>query len=1105
MNVFTELLKEQEQFKQILQSLKSGKSPIRITGTCETQKVHLAFSLCNVLSKNMLYVAPDDITAKFVFEDLKFFTDNVLLFPSKEIILHQVDAKSDENAKKRLDVLSKMTVSDRFFIVTTIEALALKVGDKKSFIKNSIKIKNGDILEVETITKQLNSLGYKREANVEANGQFAVRGGIVDVFPYNVTMPLRIEFWDNEVDVIKWFDSDTQLSVEKTDCVFIPPATDGFGENCVTLCDYLENYIAFYDEPHHIDEYYNSAVKELTDKILSAIEHDSFINKDKANVSFYLQDYNEILNSISPSPIVGLSNLSTAAKGLKPKEIFHLSAKSMPSYHGNLALMCEDLQHYVENLYRIIIPCSTDVKFNTLKQMLKQQGVKVSTNIKTLPQRGSVTLINGKLRFGFEYPLVNCAFFSDNEFGADKKSSNLRFKRKTNVRNISDINIGDYVVHYIHGIGVYKGIHQLSVDNIVKDYIKIQYKGSDMLYVPVNQLDMVNKYIGAETGVKVNKLGSNEWSATKKKVRESLEVLAKDLIDLYAKRENMKGFKFSPDCDYQHEFEDTFLYLETEDQLSAIKDVKKDMESDKPMDRLLCGDVGYGKTEVAIRAAFKAVLDSKQVAYLVPTTLLAKQHFDTFSQRMKDFPIKVEMLSRFRSKKHQEKIIEELKDGSIDIVIGTHKLLQKGIGFKDLGLLIVDEEQRFGVSHKEKIKELKNNIDVLTLSATPIPRTLNMAMTGLRDMSVLNDPPSNRHPVQTYVMEYDENTVKNAIRREVARNGQVYYLYNRVEGIERLAAKLSSMLPELRVVYAHGKMSEKELENVMGAVLNNEYDVLVCTTIVETGLDIPNMNTMIIEDADKFGLSQLYQLRGRVGRSSRLAYAYLLVKRNKILDEVAEKRLKAIKEFTEFGSGIKIAMRDLEIRGAGSVLGKRQHGHMNQVGYELYCKLLDSAVRKLKENEEFVEDISVTIDISVSGFVPSSYIEDQKTRVDVYKTIASIGSVDDSMKVIDELIDRFGDVPPSVLNLIDGALIRNVAKLLFITDVSQKGDVVYFKLTDKTPMDKVINCVSKNRVELYILGKDTPVLAYKPQKTSQKSISKSVLKILTDIYNIDME
>ncbi|MBQ2897451.1 MAG: transcription-repair coupling factor [Clostridia bacterium] len=1105
MNFFTELLKEQEQYNLILESLKSEQSPIRITGTCETQKVHLAFSLCNELSKGMLFVVSDALTAKLACQDLSFFAgDNVMLFPPKDIIFHTVDAKSNQNIKDRIKVLSKIvSFNEKPIIVTTIEALSQKIASRNSFINNSISIKEGEFFDIEKLTYTLAKLGYKRESNVEFQGQFSVRGGIVDVFSYSESHPFRIEFWDNEVDTIKIFDPDTQLSIEKINSVFIPPAKDDFGDDYVTLCDYLNEYIAFFDEPHRIDEYYKSTVKSLADSMANAVENGFSFSKSRGDISFYLEDYNKILNSIKPNLIVGLSNLSTSSRGLSPKGIFSITAKSMPTYSGNLALLCDDLNHYIDNQYRIIIPCETETKLSILKKMLKESGINTVCNPKGMAKRGVATLVSGKLRLGFEYPLTCCAFFSDNELLSGEKKSSLKLRRKSNIRDISDINIGDYVVHYAHGIGIYKGIHQLSVDNIVKDYLKIQYKGADMLYVPVNQLDMVNKYIGAETGIHVNKLGGNEWNATKNKVRESLEVLAKDLIELYAKRENSTGFKFSPDCDYQYEFEDTFIYQETEDQIKAIKEVKKDMESSKPMDRLLCGDVGYGKTEVAIRAAFKAVLDSKQVAYLVPTTLLAKQHYDTFVQRMKDFPIKVEMLSRFCSKKQQDRIVQELKNGHVDIIIGTHRILQKDVDFKDLGLLIVDEEQRFGVTHKEKIKELKNNVDVLTLTATPIPRTLNMAMTGLRDMSVLNDPPSNRYPVQTYVMEYDESAVKNAIKRELARGGQVYYLHNRVEGIERLAIKLSNLLPEARIVYAHGKMSEIELESVMASVINKEYDVLVCTTIIETGLDIPNMNTMIIEDADKFGLSQLYQLRGRVGRSSRMAFAYLFVKKNKILDEIAEKRLKAIKEFTEFGSGIKIAMRDLEIRGAGSVLGKKQHGHMNQVGYDLYCKLLDAAVRKLKNNKDVPEDIQVTIDLTVSNFIPAKYIEDQKTRVDIYKAIASIEVYEDSFKIIDELIDRFGDPPQSVLNLIDSALIRNAAKLLFITDISQKSDVIYFKLSQQTPIEKVINYVSENRIELYLSSVKTPLLVYKPKSLTQHNICKNILKILTDIYNIN--
>jgi len=1106
MSIYVELLKEQEQFNSVLNALKLSVSPIRITGTCETQKVHLAFSICHELSKGMLYIAPDDLTAKYVYDDLCFFSqDNVRLFPATDIIFQKVDAKSNESSSERIKILNETLHNDKLFIVTTIQALAQKTIDVSLFKKSLITIKNGDLIKIEELNSRLVSLGYKREANVEFPGQFSVRGGIIDVFPCNYANPFRIELWDDEIDTIKAFDEDTQLSIENVSQIIIPPAKTDYESVSSTLCDYLQNYLAFYDEPHRIEENYKTVVKDLNDRILNAYENESISLNKKINVNRYLEDYNCILDSIAPNKIIGLSSLSTSSKGLNPKEIFSITSKSTPAYNGNLHLLCEDLVHYSENLYRVIVLCESEGKVEILKRILKECNLPVEYNPKRIPKRGTITLVSGKLKNGFEYPLSTCAVFSVNDFTNLRGKSSVKLRRRSNIRSISDINIGDYVVHYAHGIGIYKGIHQLKVDNVVKDYLKIQYKGADMLYVPVNQLDMVNKYIGAETSVKINKLGGNEWNTAKKKVSASVEILAKDLIRLYAIRENTPGFKFSPDCDYQREFEDTFIYHETEDQISAIADVKRDMEASRPMDRLICGDVGYGKTEIAIRAAFKAVLDSKQVAYLVPTTLLARQHYETFAQRMKDFPVKVEMLSRFKTPKQQIAIIDELKKGHIDIVIGTHKLLQKGIKFKDLGLLIIDEEQRFGVSHKEKIKELKNNVDVLTLTATPIPRTLNMAMTGIRDMSVLNDPPNNRYPVQTYVMEYNDNTVINAIRREVARNGQVYYLYNRVDGIDVLAAKLSKLLPDVRIVYAHGKMSENELENVMLSVLNHEYDVLVCTTIVETGLDIPNMNTIIIEDADKFGLSQLYQLRGRVGRSSRLAYAYLMVKKNKVLDEIAEKRLKAIKEFTEFGSGIKIAMRDLEIRGAGSVLGKKQHGHINQVGYDMYCRLLENAIKSLKENKEIQEELPVTIELSVSCYIPSSYVEDQHTRIEVYKTIASIETPDESYKVIDELIDRFGEPPHSVINLIDSVLIRDYAKKLNIIDIAQKGETILFKLTNETPVKKFISYISDRRVELYLSGADSPVLVYKPEKYNSKLLTKNILKILTEIDSIKGE
>lgn len=1093
MTGYIDIALNQSGFKDILDCYKENISPVRVTSTAESQKVHLAFSLCQKTKKDLIYITSDALSMSFVAEDMSFFTDesNILSYPAREYYFYNVEAQSNNNTKERINTLNSLIFSDENkIIITTIEAILQKIASKDSFISNTVLLKEGLVYELSSLCEKFAKLGYKREQEVEGKGQFAVRGGIVDIFPYSSESPYRIEFFDEEIESVRKFDISTYRSVEKVKEIYISPVSEDFAPRDSLVFDYLKDCILVIDEPHQCMQAFENAEKELADSIVSALEKGYKLSKKQKETSYYLDSYNKV--SENTFFTVGLSNLSLSAKGLYPKQMINMGAKPMPVYNGDFALLCDDLQFYLTKGYKVIFPCGNEVRAKQLLPMFIQNSIVAvfEKDFKKEPEQGQLVLVEGNIRNGFEYSLTRTAIISDRAISSSVTPKKKPIKPKGNIRSISDIKEGDFVVHRYHGIGVYKGIHQLTIDNVTKDYLKLKYKGNDILYVPVNQLDLVSKYIGAEDGIKVNKLGGTEWATAKTKVKKSLEVLAQELIELYAKRQEAKGFSFGPDCDLQEEFEKTFEYVETDDQLKAIKSVKKDMESERPMDRLICGDVGYGKTEVAIRAAFKSVMDSKQVAYLVPTTLLAQQHYDNFVMRMKDFPIKVEMLSRFKNKKSQQQTIEGLKNGSVDIVIGTHRILQSDVKFKDLGLLIIDEEQRFGVKHKEKIKQLKTNVDVLTLSATPIPRTLNMAMNGLRDMSVLNDPPENRHPVQTYVMEYNADIIKTAISREMARGGQVYYLHNRVENLDITANKLKKLVPDARIAIAHGKMGEAELESVMLDILNGEYDVLVCTTIIETGLDIPNINTIVIEDADKFGLSQLYQLRGRVGRSSRLAYAYLTVRRDKIVDEVAEKRLKAIKEFTEFGSGIKIAMRDLEIRGAGSVLGTKQHGHINQVGYELYCKLLNEAVEKVKTGGNVEEEENpINIDLNLNCFIPKDYIEDQITRIDVYKAIASVSSKDEADEISEEIKDRFGKLPLSVENLIKSVLLKAKLKKLFISDITQKDTMFLFKLTAQSPMQKIADFVSQNRVEFYFSNSKSGItLIFKPTKLLKNEI-----------------
>lgn len=1103
MNGYTQIAKEILGFSEILENYKKNISPVRVTMTAESQKVHLAFSLCDELGKNIIYVAPDSFSASFAADDFAFFLkEKPAVYTEREISFWGVEASSNLDEKTRMGVLKELVYKKgRKTVITTIEALSQKIPSRDSFIKNTILFRPGLVYQMQSIIDKLVKIGYVREEIAEAKGQFAVRGGIVDVFPYAEDTPYRIEFFDEEIETIRKYDLTSQRSYEKAEEITVSPVSEDFAPKDSLLSDYLDDCILFLDEPHRIVSAYEEYVKNLADSIVLAKEKGIKLSKAKKDVSYFAEGYEKTIASFGFT--VGFSNLSISAKGLYPNAVVSVPAKPMPAYNGDFDLLCDDVKYYLIKGYRIIMPCGDIRCAERIKEKFANYDIKAEIKFPfdEKAELGEVTLVEGVLKYGFEYPEILTAFISDREISSRPKAEKKPIKTKNAIRNISEIKEGDFVVHRKCGIGIYKGINRLTIDGVKKDYLKIKYQGSDVLYVPVNQLDLISKYVGGSDNVKINKMGGSKWSETKSKVIKSLEVMAKDLVELYAKRSKEKGFAFLPDCDLQTDFERTFPYNETDDQLKAIKCVKEDMENTRPMDRLVCGDVGYGKTEVAMRAAFKAVMSSKQVAYLVPTTLLAQQQFDSFSQRMKDFPVNIKLMSRFRNKKQQAQTVEELKAGKCDIVIGTHRILQQDIKFKDLGLLIIDEEQRFGVRHKEKIKSLKSNVDVLTLSATPIPRTLNMAMNGLRDMSTLNDPPDNRKPVQTYVMEYKGEVIKTAICKEIARGGQVYYLHNNVESLYSAADKIKKLVPEARIAVGHGKMSETQLEDIMADIIKGEYDVLVCTTIIETGLDIPNMNTIIIEDADKFGLSQLYQLRGRVGRSSRLAYAYLTVKRNKVIDEVAEKRLKAIKEFTQFGAGIKIAMRDLEIRGAGALLGTKQHGHINSVGYELYCKLLDEAVEKIKNNRSLdEEDIVVSVDINTDAYIPETYIEDSVVRIDVYKAIASVANEKDAEDIRNEIRDRFGEIPKSIENLIKTVIMKNKAQALSVSDITQRGDMILFNLTKNSPMQKFVDYVSKRRVEFYFSNlKDKVLLVYKPKKFNKNTVLDEICDILDGI------
>ncbi|MCR4693390.1 MAG: transcription-repair coupling factor, partial [Firmicutes bacterium] len=874
-------------------------------------------------------------------------------------------------------------------------------------------------------------------------------------------------------------------------------------EEIPTVLDYFDSEdMIFLAEPKRIAERTKSLEWEFSEQIKELIER-NIIAKDFGGE---WAKYEDIVGQIQQKCLISINTLTHTSINYTYKSIFNFNTKTTVSLHGRFDYLYDDLKKTEGTDKTTVILAGSVSRGENLAGTLSEKGIKCRFEKgNTDFEKGETVILKGKLEKGFEYPDINFTLISEQEiFDIQKRRQKRKTDSKNRLKSYTDINAGDYVVHRAHGIGKYMGIKKISVAGVTKDYLHIAYRGTDSLYVPVDQLDMLYKYSGAtDKELKLNKLGGSEWDKTKQKVRASTHDMAKQLAELYAKRSQTKGFAFSEDTPWQREFEDTFPYNETEDQIRSIEEVKKDMQSTKPMERLLCGDVGYGKTEVALRAAFKAATDSKQVAYLCPTTILAMQQYETFSKRMKDFPIKIEMLSRFRTQSEQKKILKKLKTGEIDIIIGTHRLLQNDIEFKDLGLLIIDEEQRFGVAHKERLKELKKNVDVLSMSATPIPRTLHMAMVSVRDMSLLETPPENRYPVATYVLEYNEDVILNAIKKELARGGQVFYLYNRVGGIYRVANWLKSKLPDAAISVGHGKMKEDELEDIMYDMVNGKTDILVCTTIIETGLDIPNANTIIVENADRMGLSQLYQLRGRVGRSQRNAYAYFTYKKDELLSEVAEKRLSAIKEFTEFGSGFKIAMRDLEIRGAGDILGAQQHGHIDAVGYDMYCKILEESVRRIEGLPEKPE-INTSIDLNVDAYIPERYIKSSNLRIDAYKRISAIETEDDEKDVLDELIDRFGEPPKPVRNLIEIAGIKALAKEVGITEISQKGNCVLLTFLEDTLSESVIELIMDRYYDTCTINPKKPVITYREKQPAKMMGNiKFLLQKLNELHKED--
>ena len=1042
----------------------------------------------------ILVITYNEIQAQKILKDIKYFTDKVYYLPKKEIVTYDYVAESKDLPYERIETLNKMQEMRTGVVITTIEAVLQKMISKKALYKNTLNFKVGDSENLETIKQKLVELGYVRCDLIEGRGQFSVRGGIVDI-SVNEKEGVRLEFWGDEIDSIRYFNVVSQRSTENIDKITIYPAHEYILESNIEdvitnirntiysekLQETIEQDIELIKAGNYIskiDRYLNSFYTEqdtildyITDKYLLFLDEQSKLeqrtinaNKDSQNIIQLLIDKEKIV----PEALKNICNFNQFEDKLNGKQIIYIEKldnevkiqaekykwiyKERNFSKSEIEILFKELLKAQEEKKRIYILAETKEKAKKICSLLNEKEIinKYEENLnQTIIVKNTESLVTvsvGKLSSGFECFDTNQLVITSQELIEGEKRKTYKssaFKEGEKVV-YADLKIGDYVVHKNYGIGIFIGVNTITADGTTKDYIKLKYYGDDVLYVPTNQLDSVRKYVGGdEGGLKVNKLGTKEWLNTKAKVKKNLRQVAKELIELYAKREKSKGYAFPADTPWQTQFEDSFPYQETDDQLRCIDEVKKDMENSKPMDRLLCGDVGYGKTEVAIRAAFKAVMGGKQVAYLAPTTVLAEQQYKEFKERMTNFGIRVEVLNRFKTKKQQTEIINKLKLGEVDIVVGTHRILSKDVEFKDLGLLIIDEEHRFGVKDKEKIKQYKATIDVLTMTATPIPRTLHMSIVGVRDMSVIYEPPYNRKPVQTYVLEYDQEVIKEAITRELERNGQVFYLFNNVERIIQKADEISNLVPEAKVVYAHGQMTGHEIENIMEEFIEGKTNVLVCTTILESGIDIPNANTIIVENADRMGLAQLYQIRGRVGRSDRQGYAYITYKRDKLLSEIADKRLKAIKEFTEFGSGFKIAMRDLEIRGAGSLLGEIQSGHLEQVGYDTYCNLLDEVVKEM-QGEEVKTEIDVQIDLDATCYIPDEYISDSSQKIEIYQDIALCKNEEDIQNVIDEMIDRFGNMPSEIENLIEIARIKILCKKLNISKVQGKRSFAVF-------------------------------------------------------------
>ena len=1103
MQAFVAPLMELAEFETIQKKRKEKKGMIQIAGCVTSQKTHLMYALSDGFANKIIAVS-SETKAKQIYEEYKFLDQDVYLYPAKDLLFYQADLRGKYLIRQRMEVFQAMLEKKGITVVTTFDGFMDALIPLEEMKKRILSVKTGDVVDFEELKKDMVRLGYDREEQIEGPGQFAVRGGIMDIYPLTEEVPIRIELWGDEVDSIRTFDVESQRSIENLEEITIYPASDFPEEECkrVSFLDYFdyETSILFLDEPVRLIERGNGVEEEFVQAQANRMESGYQVSDEEMK----LFQTREVAERMSQFYGIAFSALDMKCKELRPREIYNIQTKGVNPYNNSFEMLTRDLKRLKRSGYRVVLLSGSRTRAKRLAEDLRDYNLSsfYSEDLEREVQDGEIMVTYGHVTEGYEYPMLKFMVISESDiFGQKKKKKKRKAYEGQKIQNFSELKAGDYVVHENHGLGIYQGIEKIEVDKVAKDYMKISYAGGGNLYIPATQLDLIQKYASADAKKpKLNRLGGQEWHKTKTRVRGAVKEIAKDLVELYAARQQQEGFVYGEDTVWQKEFEEMFPFEETEDQLLAIEDTKRDMESTKIMDRLICGDVGYGKTEIAIRAAFKAVQENKQVVYLCPTTILAQQHYNTFMQRMKEFPVRVDLMCRFRSAAQQKKTIEDTKRGLVDIVIGTHRVLNDDLQFRDLGLLIIDEEQRFGVQHKEKIKKLKENVDVLTLTATPIPRTLHMSLIGIRDMSVLEEAPVDRMPIQTYVMEYNDEMVREAIQRELSRGGQVYYVYNKVKDIDEITDKIQKLVPEAVVAYAHGQMRENKLENIMLDFINGEIDVLVSTTIIETGLDISNANTMIIHDADQLGLSQMYQLRGRVGRSNRMAYAFLLYRRDKLLREVAEKRLAAIREFTDLGSGFKIAMRDLEIRGAGNLLGAEQHGHMEAVGYDLYCKMLNEAVKHLK-GEITEEPYTTTVDLNVDAFIPASYIPNEYQKLDIYKRIASIENEDEMDDMLEELIDRFGDVPKKVQQLLSIALLKALAHSAYVTAVEQKGEVIKFVMYEqaKVKVEQIPELIKKYKGDLQFTVDTNPYFTYQKKARNKKEKDEDVLELVKNV------